>query len=963
MNHDIFLRAHTASAEKKHKKLKGRIDPEKWANQVLIFDTETTIETHQNLTFGAYRLCQLVGGKYPCFEEGLFYSDDLDSRQRKVLKAYVAEKLAQIEFKSFPPNLKLRLYSRSEFVEKVFWKAVKNEAMIVGFNLPFDLSRIAVDWRTGRNGNWSLILSLRRSQKTGTIEPNPERPRVRIRSKDSQSAFISLTYPLRPNEWPKTSRFLDLHTLAFALFAENLGLDNMCKKLKVSGKIDHEPTGRVTASEIDYCRGDVRATNDALNALKQEFDQHPLNLNPDRAYSPASVAKAYLDAMGVIPPKYKFKVPNSVLGMSMQAYYGGRAECRIRRVPVPVVHVDFKSQYPTVNTLLGNWDVLTAKGLSFKDATKQVRGFLQNVALENLFNPDYWKKLSFFALVRPDKNILPVRTLYNGETQNIGINELVSDQPIWFAGPDIVASILLTGKVPHIVKAIQMVLHGRQKGLKSTNLRGMVAIDPRKDDFFRHVVEQRETHKSNEILAGFLKVLANSGSYGSFVEITPEKLSKPEEIKVFSGEDSFALQSPDVVERHGRWYFPPLAALITAGGRLLLAMLERCVKDAGGAYLFCDTDSLCIVASADGGLVACPGGKYKLPGEVEAVKTLSMQEVRHIANKFRVLNPYDAASVPDILKIEKINFDTSGKHRQLMGYAISAKRYVLYHQRCKKLTIIDPKAHGLGYLYPPTEKRNDGELHWTFEAWEWLLREEFGLRRKPPQWLDIPAMMRIVVTTPHVLGRMNYLTRPYNFLFCPLIDAVAGYPANVDPKNFTPIMPFTRKRERWLGAECTNARNGKVYRLALQQGSKLDNLIVQTFGYILRLYARHPESKSLAPDGTACKANTRGLLKRASIIAEQLRYVGKETDRRWTEGEDLSLLTFKQIEYVRSGKVAADAKLMNEIAKRGLRELMRITGLSQHTVEAIRNGKAVRRATLQRVAPLGLGVDNWDNPA
>ncbi|HXH51145.1 MAG TPA: hypothetical protein VNM47_17535, partial [Terriglobia bacterium] len=147
----------------------------------------------------------------------------------------------------------------------------------------------------------------------------------------------------------------------------------------------------------------------------------------------------------------------------------------------------------------------------------------------------------------------------------------------------------------------------------------------------------------------------------------------------------------------------------------------------------------------------------------------------------------------------------------------------------------------------------------------------------------------------------------------------------------------------------TNVHDGKVYRLALQQTRKLDKVIPQTIGYILRLYGRHPESKSLAPDGTTCKANTRGLLKRASIIAGQLRYVGKETDRRWTEGEDLSLLTFKQIEYVRSGKLAADTKLRNEIAKRGMRELMRLTGLGQHTIEAARSGKAVRRATLRRI--------------
>ncbi|MGC2532393.1 MAG: hypothetical protein WA424_05550 [Candidatus Sulfotelmatobacter sp.] len=159
-----------------------------------------------------------------------------------------------------------------------------------------------------------------------------------------------------------------------------------------------------------------------------------------------------------------------------------------------------------------------------------------------------------------------------------------------------IASVLLTGKVPHIEKAIRMVPHGKQPGLQSTKLRGMVTINPKTDDFFRHVIEQRKRHQSNKSLAHFLKILANAGSYGLFVELTPEKPKKPANIKVFSGQESFP-QMSNVLENQGRWYFPPIAALITAAGRLLLAILERCVTDAGGSYLFCDTDSLCIVAS------------------------------------------------------------------------------------------------------------------------------------------------------------------------------------------------------------------------------------------------------------------------------------------------------------------------------------------------------------------------------
>jgi hypothetical protein len=43
--------------------------------------------------------------------------------------------------------------------------------------------------------------------------------------------------------------------------------------------------------------------------------------------------------------------------------------------------------------------------------------------------------------------------------------------------------------------------------------------------------------------------------------------------------------APDTIEQPGSFYFPPLGALIASGGRLLLAMIERCVKDAGGTYL------------------------------------------------------------------------------------------------------------------------------------------------------------------------------------------------------------------------------------------------------------------------------------------------------------------------------------------------------------------------------------------
>ena len=129
----------------------------------------------------------------------------------------------------------------------------------------------------------------------------------------------------------------------------------------------------------------------------------------------------------------------------------------------------------------------------------------------------------------------------------------------------------------------------------ATSLRGMVKVDANTNSFFKHVIEQRAAHESEPALHYWLKILANSGSYGLFVELNPNE-SDAAKLKVFSGEESFETTS-DVVEEPGKWFAPHIASLITSGGRLLLAMLERCIADAGGTFLFCDTDSAAIVSA------------------------------------------------------------------------------------------------------------------------------------------------------------------------------------------------------------------------------------------------------------------------------------------------------------------------------------------------------------------------------
>lgn len=946
--HDIFLRAYVVRTDKKGKhKDKSRHDASpKWPEHALIFDTETRITADQSLSFGVYRSCTLVSDSYKLTEEGLFYADDLPGNEIEVLQGYIRTAIPDVP--SFPPRFPL--YSRSDFMSKVFWPSIKQKgALVCGLNLPFDLARLALDWSRGEKGEWSLTMS-----HYADGNENQNHPRLLINPIDSKKAFIWLANPWKPDEWKDRgdAHFLDVRTLGWALFNQPFSLKTACKELKTEHQKleDYEPSGKVTTEEIEYAREDGRCTVDVLNALKREFDKHPIDLRPYHAYSPASVAKSYLDKMGITRPAGKFNVPDETLGIAMQSYYGGRCETRIRCEEVPVVPVDFTSQYPTVCALLRLFDVLTAERLSFEDETGNIRTFLKQITLEDCFKPAIWEDCRFFALVKPSEDILPVRTVYNEVTQNIGNNYLTSDTPLWFAGPDLIASIIRTGKVPQIIRAIRMVPEGKQNEMQAVNLRGMVKIDPYNDDLFRTIIEQRKLHKSDAALYYWLKILANS-IYGFFVELIPEILGKSVPVKVFSGEKAFA-DSSDMIENPGPWFFPPLASLITAGGRLLLAMTEALVNEKRGTYLFCDTDSLAIVASKHGGPLRIPGTKDR--------RILSWSEAQAIADQFTALNPYNRDIVKgSILNLVDANYadsDPKNPKRQLYGYSIAAKRYALYEKLGEKdIKIVDPKAHGIGFLYPPKDSPKDWDEdipQWIYEMWDYLVRGALKLKRKPPSWINLPQMMRLTITTYNVLEMLggSEIARPYNFLLLPMVDPTFGYAfSRGKNERVLLIVPFSSKQERWFDLKCVNIHTRKSYRMVdptREKNPPYSVVFPSQFARLLIEYQEHPESKSLAPDGTPCKANTSGLLQRAHVTAGELRYVGKETDRRWEEGDDISVLEFTTAEYGRAKMVVASEDVKNDIERIGINKCARESGFDRKNfIRKLVRGLLVKRSS------------------
>jgi hypothetical protein len=939
---------------------------------VLVFDTETTTDRAQALKFGCWRYYRLDPDGPMLIDEGLFYADDLPERDPggyAELQRYVAKRSTLL---GTGRERRIRLLSQSKFVEKVFFAAAyRARALVVGFNLPFDLSRLAIRASEGRDANrggFSLVLA---PGKEGT--PHKERrhrPRVDVKHANSKLAFMSFTKPVEPDlvdlipdgsrdqkpdpGYAWRGRFLDLRTLAFALTGIAYRLQDACDAFGVQGKDNPGRHGKITEQYIDYCRQDATATFDLYIALIAEFERHPVTISPERAYSPASMAKAYLNAMGLLPildrqPDFS----REVLGYAMSTFFGGRAECRIRRVPVPVKLLDFTSMYPTVGALMGLHRFRIAEQVKVVGATSEVTELLEHVTLEDVLDQAFWPKLVGLVLVEPDGDILPVRAAYDGQTWGIGVNPLTSSEPLWYSIPDCVASTLLTGRPPKVVRALRLVPMGRVRRLRSVRLRGAVPLDPAVEDPFQTMVEERQRirhgtdlpEEEKKRLATALKIVANAGSYGIWSEFNRDELPKGKQAQVLvHGRREAPFQDRvGAPEDPGRYCFPPLATCITGSARLMLAVLERCVTDLGGSWAFCDTDSMAIVCSEQGGPVACPGGPVRLPDGSEAVRALSFDEVESIRKRFEALSPYDAEAAPTILKDEAT----------ATCFAISAKRYVLYDldEAGEPVFLKEhpPSEHGLGQLVNPLDPE-DEDRHWIPQMWSVILRQALGLPVERPRWFARPTMIRTSVTSPAVLRAFGHLNegkpyaeqvKPFNFMLC---AAGVTPPAGVGPSDrFRLVAPWESDPARWSKLPWVDLHHPDrgPYQITTVAG-RPGQPKVDTYGDVAEKYAAHPEAKALGPDGKPCERCTVGLLQRRPVIAGEIKLIGKESNR--LEERFTGLLTIDELDerlVVYHDDDGWRRITLPKLQAMGARKVAEAVGISERRARDILKGRAI----------------------
>lgn len=218
----------------------------------------------------------------------------------------------------------VNLRTRDEFVDKVFYGiAYDLRASIVGFNLPFDLSRLAI--RGPARGKTM------KGGFTFQFSTDPWKPRVQVRHLNARASLMqfALQAKQRTSRGARRRRiktparrgsFIDLKTVAAALFSCSFDLAGLAKFLKTpSQKLGtYQHGARLKATYVRYALQDVQVTWECFITLVEKYELHQLSqTHLGKVLSEASLGKAYLSEMNVRPSReVQPDFPDELLGIT-----------------------------------------------------------------------------------------------------------------------------------------------------------------------------------------------------------------------------------------------------------------------------------------------------------------------------------------------------------------------------------------------------------------------------------------------------------------------------------------------------------------------------------------------------------------------------------------------------------------------------------------------------------------------
>ena len=218
---NVGVRAWTGNRKSKSKTDRDSSLPTK----LLVLDTETTIDENQTLKFGSAQLIRINNVKDKVrngdfLDEIMFYDDELPITDPDGFAVLV----------SYCQSRDLKLISKSDFAEQwIYYYCVRKTGingritgtgMLTGFNLPFDMSRLAYAHGNGRRHNkGAFTIQMFPNYKESE---NPFRPRFICNSLDAKKSLTSWGSikdgnPSVNNQKMNSGQFLDVRQLIWGM--------------------------------------------------------------------------------------------------------------------------------------------------------------------------------------------------------------------------------------------------------------------------------------------------------------------------------------------------------------------------------------------------------------------------------------------------------------------------------------------------------------------------------------------------------------------------------------------------------------------------------------------------------------------------------------------------------------------------------------------------------------------------
>ncbi len=431
--------------------------------------------------------------------------------------------------------------------------------------------------------------------------------------------------------------FVDVLSLAYALDAdrggsfaehrEDLGLGPVELPISVSRDVlgACRMADAVVAVHELAIELDATAPNWFTTAGDRAEERGRLDLA--RTVSPGGIAAGLLLRAGVRTPIETFRLSGEEHAHWCESFHGGLcgAEPELIRRPFEAASLDVGSDFPLVAHLIEWWRLVTAERIGRRDVTVKLQAICEGAASDPTvaLDPKVWRDFGCCLVeIIADGEILPIEIederRPDGRLENVPV--FSPDRPLWCSALGVIASAVTSNRAPEIRSATAYVPQGCQSKIRRqlSVLPGLV-LDTKDDDPAVALVRHRRAAKAAGDLtqAALLRVVVNSLVYGGFARF--------DETLVKSGR-TWARG-----ERPGPWNVMALASSVTAGSHLLLALLDRLVRDKGGRVAYWDTDSSIVPASIDGGELMLSGGT--------AIRQLSLHEVAQVVDAFAPLSP------------------------------------------------------------------------------------------------------------------------------------------------------------------------------------------------------------------------------------------------------------------------------------------------------------------------------------